>query len=735
MSKIYRYGFPTLSAICLLGSLPIHAQDALDTLQPLVVKGKNDDERKRLLPLDTVNETGSRLGLTARELPASVSVVTQDFIQERGSRTAVEAVENAVGMSGGTSVGSIPNFATRGFAGNDITVMRDGIRQNTNSQSARPLDPFLFDRIEVLKGPASLLYGEGAIGGAINYVSKLPGDTQEGQILASGGSFQTFRTAAGVGGPIGGEDGKFGYRFDASRQSTQGYVDRNASELSAFAGALVWSPHSDTTVTLQGTYLEDDTESYYGTPVIYDAVIDQNGVQSVRKVISATDTLVNPRIDPRTRRTNYNILDNFARAENGFGRLIVETKATPEIGIRNETYLSTQDLQWRNAETYTYNPITELVDRNNFFLIFREDEIYGNRLDFTFDQEILGRENRFVVGGLVERADQIRNSGQPGVISALPSVSLINPNVGFGQNIGFQKTARIVVDTAALHAEDVFSLTDDLKIIGGLRLERINTERTSFVGIPAFEKSYTPFTGRLGATWNVTEETSIYGSYSTAAQPVSQLVSLSAAQDSFSLQTGRQFEVGVKSTFWDGRVNSTLAVFDIEKNDLLTSTLVGGVQTPQQIGAQVSQGAEFAVSAAPVEGWRVEGNVAYTWLTEFRDFNENFGGGVISRDGNRPPNVPEVVANAFIVRDIGNWQISGSVRYVGERFANNNNGISLDAYTVFDAAISYTHGPATFTLRGRNLTDRTYADWAVGGGVMQHLGEPRSAELGVSVTF
>ena len=728
---------PTLSlSLLLLPLLAVAVEEKPTVLDPVEVT--DSLWRAGSLPLDDVNRTGSRLGLSTRELPASVSVVTQDFIQLRGSRTAIEAIENAVGMTGGTSVGSIPSFATRGFSGNDITVMRDGIRQNTASQSARPLDPFLFDRIEVLKGPASLLYGEGAIGGAVNYVSKLPTSKTRGETFASAGSWDTYRAGFGVGGPLGADGSPFGYRIDLSHQSAGGYVDRSSSQLDAGAGALSWTLNRTATLTFQGSYLEDETDSYYGTPVVYDAVVNTTvpgSVPVVKKANTATDRLVNARIAPGTRRANYNIADNFAVSENAFARLILDASPSPDFSLRNEAYLATHDLDWRNVERYAYNPVTGFVDRDQFLLIYRDDIVLGNRLDLTFDRDLAGRTNRFVVGGLVERADQIRNSGQPGVISGAGSVTLLNPVVGQGQVITYQPTAGIIVDTAALYAENVFSLRDDLKLVGGLRYDYIHTERTSLLNASVFEKTYQPVTGRLGAVWEITPKTSTYASYSRAAQPVSQLVSLTAAQDAFSLQTGRQFEVGLKSSHYDDRVGTTLALFDIEKNDLLTQTLVNGVQTSQQIGAQVSQGAEFAIAATPSRDWRVEANIAYTWLTEFRDFNENLGAGVISREGNRPPNVPQLVTHFFVIRTLGDWQVSAGARHVGERFANNNNGITLDAYTTFDAALSYTHRSLTVTLRGRNLTDRTYADWAVGGGVMQHLADPRSAELSVKYAF
>jgi iron complex outermembrane receptor protein len=141
-------------------------------LDPVAVTA--DKEKLFSLPLDAAPASGSRLGLTNRDLPVSVSVVTQEVMQLRGLRTAMEAVESAVGMTGGTQFGSSPTFSTRGFGGNSVSILRDGIRQNTASQSSRTIDSFLLDRVEVLKGPAGLMFGEGAIGGAVNYLSKAP---------------------------------------------------------------------------------------------------------------------------------------------------------------------------------------------------------------------------------------------------------------------------------------------------------------------------------------------------------------------------------------------------------------------------------------------------------------------------------------------------------------------------------------------------------------------------------
>jgi iron complex outermembrane receptor protein len=701
-----------------------------DETESVIVEGRRE---RSAVVLDESVDTGSRLGIDARDLPASVSVVSHELIQLRGARTAVEAIESAVGMTGGTSVGSIPNYATRGFAGNDITVMRDWIRQNTASQSSRPLDSFLFERVEVLKGPASLLYGEGAVGGAINYVSKLPSDTFKAESLAVIGDWNSYRVGFGLGGPSG-LDG-LSYRFDVSHSESDGYVDDSGFDYTAAAAALRYAFSDDTSVTLQSSFLKDSVSSYYGTPLLYDAIIDHTGALMVRKASSATDRLVNARIDERTRRLNYNNVDNFARGDNSFTRLIVDMQLSEAWTLRNETYAATQHLDWRNTESTVWNPATQLVDRGSFFLIYRNDLQIGNRLDLRWTGSLAGRPNTLAFGAIYDHNDQIRNSGQQYPGSPLPAnVPLLGFDRGIGPPAKYQRTMDVLTETAAVYVEDIFEPIERLKIVSGLRYEQIDVRRVSYVGQPTFTKAYDPITGRLGVIFEATDAINLYASYSRAAQPVSQLVSLNVTHDNFSLQKGIQYEVGAKATL--GSADLTLALFDIEKQDLLTSDIIDGLLLQSQIGGQVSQGAELAVALSLVNEWRVDTHLAWTWKAEYEEFFENAGtAGLMSRAGHTPTNVPEIVAGLFVVKALGDWELTAGARHVGERQANNNNGIRLDAYTTFDASVGYRWNDATIVLRGRNLSDEKYAEWASGGGLMVKLADPRTAELELKYAF
>ncbi len=704
----------------------------------------SEKEKTFSLPIDAPVGTGSRLGLTLREVPASVSVITQEVMQARGLRTAVEAVEAAVGMTGGTQFGSIPTYSTRGFGGNNVTILRDGIRQNTASQSSRTIDAFLLDRIEVLKGPASLMFGEGAVGGAVNYVSKAPDGRIRREVAASVGPWGSYRLGVGTGGPL--ASPALAYRVDVSSNVTDGYQDRNHQDYFGASAALRWKASEQLTLTWFTTWLSDSVESYYGSPVIYDSVINTtvaNAQPEVRTFNAATDRMVNARIDPAARRTNYNILDNYADTENSFQRLRAELRLSPSLDLRSETYVATQLLKWRNLETNTWNPVTRLVARSSFLHIYRNDVLAGNRTDLSWRGTIAGKPTRWIAGFSVERNDQIRGGTPGGVPTTLSSVSLLNPDVGVGPAARFQKTARIRLETSAAFVENTLDLAPKLRLVTGLRTDAIHVQRdtldnptvTPATVFSTFHKRYRPWTGRAGLVYEVSPALNAYAAYSTAAEPVTQLVSFGAAQANFSLQRGRQWEAGLKGSLLRGRADFTLALFDIEKTDLLSSTLdpVTGQRISQQIGAQNARGVEAAVALTPSDGWRIEANAAFTDAA-FADFNEALGSGVISRSGKQPPNVPEWVANVFVSRRFpGGLVLSGGPRYVGDRFANNLNSVVADGYTTLDLSASQTWGRWHVTLRGRNLLDEEYQP--VAGTTMRRLADPRSVELSTRVEF
>jgi outer membrane receptor protein involved in Fe transport len=187
------------------------------------------------IQLEAAATGGTRLAIPVRELPSTLTIITQDLLQERGVGSATEATELSPGITTFVDSGSIPGINARGFSSTSgaVSVTRDGIRQNTVPQAGRPLDTFLLERVEVLKGPASLLAGEGAIGASINYVTKEPKSIRQVDTLLSYGSWDKYRVGFGISMPV---TPKLAARIDFSLADGGGYVDRTGHRRLVFPG-------------------------------------------------------------------------------------------------------------------------------------------------------------------------------------------------------------------------------------------------------------------------------------------------------------------------------------------------------------------------------------------------------------------------------------------------------------------------------------------------------------------
>jgi iron complex outermembrane receptor protein len=315
------------------------------------------------------------------------------------------------------------------------------------------------------------------------------------------------------------------------------------------------------------------------------------------------------------------------------------------------------------------------------------------------------------------------------------SLDPFSPRPHFDPGLQYVRDRDVQIGTNSLFAEATYDLTSKLKAIGGIRYENINLKFFTIANRTLARNSYQPVTGRGGLLYQLTPSVNAYFSYTKAVEPVTQLVSLSGTQQVFSLVPGEQYEAGVKATVWRGRADLTLAYFDIEKRDILTTTIVNGVQFSQQIGSQKARGVEAAFSVRPTSSLTLVADIALT-NAQFGQFNEFTGGGLVSRTGNLPQNVPETVIGFWANQRFRAFDLSGNLRHVGRRFADTANLRAMDPYTVFDAALAYRL-PKGFRvmLRGRNLTNNLYAAWAVSGGTALRLEAPRSADVTVTMRF
>ena len=675
--------------------------------------------------------SASRLGLSMREIPASVEIVDQTLLQERGLRTISEAVEGATGVTVGESPGNPVNFSMRGFTNNQLRLLYDGLMIGPASMTSRSRDTWNLERIEILKGPASVLYGEGALGGAINFVTKRPIQSDQVTVdaLLSYGTFNTLRAAAGSGGPLRWDN--LHYRVDLSYQTSDSFsgVQRTPYTYWNMTSALLYDATSHLNFELSFDVSHDRSVPYWGTPLVPGNFA---GASAIPDVVS---TRTGHTIDARFFRQNFNVVDANMSSTTYWAKLKANWQPTDTIQIRNQGYYYWAGRDWQNAETYQFNPGTLLIDRDRFF-VQHDQYILGDRLEMQVNEPILDHKNRFVVG--VDFSHLHLN--RPSFFSSGDSVDpLALPSGSFGPIVSAEQ--RSTITTTAIFAENQFSVTDSLKLVGGMRFDHIDLNRKLFnnAGVfnqaASFDRDFQPVTWRVGAVYDLLPTLTLYGHYATAADPVGTNLFIVRAAENFDLATGAQWEVGMKQSLWNNRAEWTVAYFDIFRKNILTQT---SLLAAENVGRQTSKGFELSAAVRPTDAWRIQGNLTFL-SAEFDDFSEQAGGNLVSHDGNRPPNVPQTVANLwsqYRIPFVIPFDLGAAFRYVGPRFADNANAVRLHSYTTADVWVTIPYKQFALTIRGRNLADKTYAIWADPFYPSQVLlGAPRTMEVMLTARF
>lgn len=720
---------PPVSA--LLIALSAGASFAQQTLPEVKVTDK-PPAPDGLLPLDVPASTGSRLGLTPRETPASVNVIDRATIEARDARDTQEVVRGAPGVNAAAPPGFSGFVTMRGFSGAQVTQLWNGINTLYDVISARPVDSWLLDRVEVLGGPASFLYGAGAVGGAINYVTKIAQrEPTTNELFASYGSFDTARLAYGFNGPLGGADARNWVRIDAAYQNSDGYVQRSDWNSTAVAASWLADLTPSLSHTLAFDYVDEKRLPYWGTPIL-------NPVSAVTA-------------DPRTIRINYNVADGTYQNEVWWGRSILESRLAPETRLRNTLYWYDADRLYRNLEVYRWNATNSLIERGSLLAQRHKQELYGDRFEAIHEGVLVGLPSDWAGGFDIAYNEQTRfpfsfrnitaSTGVP-----LDAVDPFNPDLKTFFSFGGIQDATVPdrtnkVRTLALFVENRTRLTPALSVLTGLRFDDINLRVFNHRAVTAtaplyFNRDFNAFTGRIGLMYEFGPTANVYATYSTAADPpAGVLATASFAQlRDFGLTRGWQVEVGSKFDFWERRGNATLAAYRIERENLAITDPANRLNV-LPIGQQSSTGVEAAVGALLAPGWRVQANAAYVW-PRFDEFFEASGTTTVSRAGNEPPNVPRLLANAWLTwNPFPDWEAGLAYRYVGRRYADNANTIRVSGYDLLDAYVSYRVLRGTWiALRVRNLTNETYVQF-VDSSPMLIFGEPRSVELSVRAAF
>lgn len=697
-------------------------------------------------PLDTPMPTASRLDLTPRETPAAVYTMDNKEMTERGFILAQDAVASLPGVTVGNSPIDPSAFSMRGFTYNQITVLRDGIYLGPSGFINRPQNIFNLESVEVLAGPASVLYGQGAVGGAINYRTRDPlfGPTKV-EAFATGGSFGTAYVGAGINTKVTDDVAALLY---FSRSSSSGYVHNASSDSLDVTASVLWKPTEDFSAKFGIDYLNDDLPDYYGTPLIP----GNFAMSRMGGVISTTTGQV---LDQTMRFNDYNVSNALLRASQILPTAVFKWKPTSDITIDDTAYYYFADRKWQNAETYTFltasgkdslgNPIPAGAITRDRFYVFHDQHNYGNTLTATYAHKIFNMDNKFLLGSDLSTIHFLRDSGSA---SGTPDwVNPWDPNQGvFGAYRGLYPITRrpTRIDDYAGLFEDALSILPQLKLVTGgrydfERLDRVNYSQLDvFNATTSFRRNFHPWNFRVGAVYDITPDLSVYGQYTTAQDPIGSPIFTVNATQNFNLSSSRQGEIGAKATFQDGKGDATLALYRINRSNILTETAPpSAANNVSNIGSQYSNGVEFQTHFLVTPQWKVSLNAAYVYARYGYFYDPSAG---VLANGNRPFDVPTWTANMFTkyskVADLP-LDLGLNLRYVGDRAANTANTVYMSGYLLVDVNATYhltQNIDAMFQIN--NLFDKAYAQWAeITYPNEIILGAPRSFNFTLSAKF
>lgn len=638
----------------------------------LVVTAERDTEEGYQVEAAT---TATRTNTPLRDIPQSIQVVPAEVIEDRNVAELGEALETIGGVvpagGRGTSVFG-PNFLIRGFDLND-SIFRDGIPYFSLS----PLNANDVERVEVLKGPASVLFGQGEPGGIVNLVSKRPLEEPFYEVSFTAGSFDTYRSAVDLTGPLN-ETGSVKYRLNVSYDNYGSFRDFVNGERLVVSPRLTWEIGPKTSLDVYGQYTRDRETLDEGLVAFGEGVIDV----------------------PRSRFLNEPF-GEFEQDQFNVG-YVLNHQFSDNWSVR-------QALQYTQYQPKRYGPLFDSFDEETGELsrlaYFAGGEY--NRL-FT-NAEVLGRFNTGSVEHQVLAGVEYRRTAENPSFQfsdLYPSINVFNPvYTRIPYEIDPEFFRDDLITTIGVYVQDQIELLPNLKVLAGVRYDSANQFRTTqFEGEPReeFEQTDDKFSPRLGVVYQPIEPVSLYASYTTSFNPAFG-ASRNLDDSTFEPETGRQLEVGVKADLLD-QLSLTVAAFDIQKQN---------VQTPDpdnqdftlQTGEVTSRGFEVNLGGEVLPGWNI--TAGYTYLNAF--VSED------TRDtvGNQLANVPDNQFSLWSTYEIQQGNLEGlgfglGLFYVGDRPGDLENTFTLPSYLRTDAALFYRRDNWRAQLNVRNLFNVDY---------------------------
>lgn len=676
-------------AIAALFSHLAHAEDT--ELPPVVVSAEG--------ATDGVHGSGNsatKLDVPLRDVPQAVQVVSKKLIREQGALEMKDVLRNVSGVVPAQGEGRRDQFYIRGFDATRDTLV-DGMRDD--SLYFRDLGNI--ERIEVIKGPAAVLYGRGSAGGLINRVTKKPSHQTVREAALTLGSYQLRRLDVDLGGALGSQAD---FRLTGAYEAGDSYRDIVHSERSVLAPSIAWSAGKNTSFLLQTEFLHQRRTPDRGIPSL-------NGVPAAVPVSNF-----------------YGEKYDYATTDARNARFNVEHAVNDKLTLRNNFQYSTLTLDAVNTRTLGLTAGNTQVRRQITY--FPQDQTnYLNQTEAVYKLDAGPIQHTLLAG--VELGNQTASrlvgaANASSVSLQTPQHIAVMPNLA---SLPIVIDSSFKADTVAAYAQDQISFGQHWKTLAGLRFDRFkqtqDDHRTGLVQ----NRTDSEWSPRVGIVYQPNDAHALYGNLSRSFQPVGNDLFYNG-KDFAQIKPveSLQQEVGAKSEWYGGRLLSTVALYQITQRNAITKDPTDPAGLRQvQTGEQQSRGFEVDVSGTVLPGWKVFANYALNIarITQSNNF----------KVGNRPANIPKHSGSLWTSYELGHgFSIGGGAFYVSDRYAVEDNTVNLPSYVRVDAMLAYKAKDWEAGLNLNNLTNRTYYESANNNHQIQP-GTPRSAMLYVRATF
>lgn len=627
------------------------------------------------------NATVAKIDAPLRDIPQTIDVIPSAIIRDQRALSIQDALKNVPGIGLSNGDGQRDQVTIRGF-----TAISDQFVDGFRDDALYFRDLSNVERIEVVKGPAAVLYGRGSSGGLINRVTRKPG-LDIAELTATYGSFNSKRAEFDIGRAN--ADASVAFRVTGARERSDSFRAQQFLDREALAPSLAVKAGRNTDILVQADYLRDSRVTDFGIPAYLGRPV---------------------RVD----RSTYYGAANARKADVSRSEVFSQTvtlnhRFGDDLSFRNGFRHYRYTLARRNTLPGAVLPVTPAraqpqvsLTRSNFF---RNEDGWSNQAELTQSLRLGATAHRLLYGFEIARQvkDQLLYSKAGVAIVDLfrPVLPVLPVDLGgapVSNNTG-------IFDTKAVYVQDLMDFGGGFKALLGLRHDWFDQRTVQRLALPSVGRKDREWSPRIGLVFQPDQAQSYYASFSKSFQPSGESFSIAANNADIAPEKTTNKEIGAKYTLLGGQLNATLSLFELKRTGIKSaSPAAPTILIP--IGTQRTRGFEATAALDLLSGWRAIAGYSYLDARIVQSLAFDAGQPVL---GKRATITPKHAANLFVTKSFGDefgFGIGGN--YVSDRFANPGNTVILPGYITADALAWYQLGAARLQLNGYNLFDRDY---------------------------